>query len=110
MSTICSECGNLESLPFKCNDCNKYFCRKHYSYDKHKCLDRKLNNYRYVPESNIRTKCHFIDCQNEISTSAFCNKCSNNFCENHKYPWHSCSIKKSKKSFIQRLKSCFCLD
>ena len=36
MTYTCNECNNLELLPFLCHDCKKYFCRKHYGFEKYK--------------------------------------------------------------------------
>ena len=110
MSYTCNECYNLEPLPFVCNDCKKYFCRKHLPLDKHKCL--KINNsssYRYISESQLREVhlCNFNNCNNDDNENSICKRCNKKFCKKHEYPWHKCIENKKKISFWEKIKSCF---
>lgn len=109
MTYTCNECNNLELLPFLCHDCKKYFCRKHYAFEKHKCINttNNNNNYRYVSESKLREVhlCHFTNCNNDENTS-ICENCDKKFCTKHKYPWHKCD-KPNNVSLWDKLTSCF---
>jgi predicted nucleic acid binding AN1-type Zn finger protein len=112
MSYTCylETCQAKESLPFKCQDCNNYFCRKHCSYDKHNCsTQNKL--YRYIPESDLQEilLCSFQGCRyDKDNKSNLCDKCDNNFCNKHRHPWHKCNKSTHKNvSWWEKIKSCF---
>ena len=108
MSYICSleSCQKNDFLPFKCNFCNKFYCRKHHPYDKHQCSKYHIliSNKRNI-ELIQDQKCNHQNCLCTINIKK-CYKCNNTFCEKHTFPWHTC-YKPKKKNFINKLISFF---
>jgi len=108
MSYTCylDSCRAKESLPFVCNDCNQYFCRKHHPYHKHNCSSRN-KSYRYVPEDLHEIfLCSVETCYKDDTESSKCIKCKKHYCDRHKYPWHKC-INRKKSSWWTKFKYCF---
>ena len=105
-----STCQNIESLPFICNDCNSYFCRKHYSSEKHNCSKINVKTYRYMSENGNMDTCDQINC-NSNENLKICNNCNKMYCNKHSLPWHNCikTNTNKKSSIIECFKCCFCL-
>ena len=112
MSFTCSltNCQNIESLPFHCKDCNSYYCRKHYSSEKHNCSKKNVKTYRYISENESIEICNQVNC-NSNEDLKICNNCNQKYCYKHTSPWHNCVKTNTDKrsNFIECLKSCFCL-
>ena len=107
MSFTCSfaSCNSIESLPFQCQNCKKFYCRKHYPYDKHNCSYITNKTFRYISEEDTRVKCEidFCNCDENLKK---CDECKKIYCKKHVLPWHVC-INKSvikKQSFLYKIK------
>lgn len=108
MSYIChlESCQAKEMLPFKCQDCNNYFCRKHCAYDKHKCCSIS-KPYRYKPDTEAILLCSYNGCENDDKFN-LCNTCKKQYCEKHQHPWHKCiNTKSTNTSWWKKFKSFF---
>ena len=104
MSYTChlESCSNREYLPFQCNNCKNFYCRKHHPYDKHECEEIKTKYTRYVSEEEIQSKkiCSNEGCNSNINLEK-CNICKKDFCNKHAGPWHKCiKVKKKKKTSL----------
>lgn len=40
--SVCSYCGNPESIPFRCKFCNEYFCADHHLPENHECMGLEI--------------------------------------------------------------------
>ena len=81
----CMNCDVLEILYFECKKCNKKFCRKCVSPDKHKCMI--ANNFEY----KLDMFCDFSDCI-ENKKLINCKSCKKKFCSSH-FTKHKCKVK-----------------
>lgn len=83
----CTNCNRIETLYFKCNDCNKLLCRSCISKNKHQCL---VKTYEY----KLDMFCFNEECINLKDVK--CKKCKKEFCKthlaNHKCQKISCCI------------------
>lgn len=116
MSFTCSltSCSCKEMLPFQCNNCKNFYCRKHHAYDKHECISIQTKTSRYVSEQeiNIKNKCYFEDCSC-VDELRLCKECNQIFCKKHISPWHVCigkdsSTDKGLKKKFKKLLCCIC--
>jgi hypothetical protein len=86
----CSDltCKRQDYLPFKCEECNKYYCLDHRV---HGCINKDDNVVTELVKYDM-PKCSQKRCNKYILVDNICNNCHKNHCINHRF--HNCPIKK----------------
>ena len=120
LGAICFVCNRQDYLPWKCNLCNKQFCKNHIK--DHKCINKISKKQK--KQKKIRrkmVKCNL--CKKKVAPllSINCSYCYNQYCIPHRQPEiHNCKglhknifkkniLKINKKNNIKKKKknSCF---
>ena len=126
-----SHCHQKDFLPFKCKDCNKYFCNEHFKSTEHICIKNKnyeinkvvlcpmchgsirviegedinITYQRHVCNKTKIHKCPVKGCKEKLTTinTYQCKKCHKKVCLKHRMPYeHECIPDKSAKEMLIR--------
>ena len=60
VGAFCSYCNCQDYLPYKCIDCNKWFCEEHKKTEKHECIPIKKKVKKKLKKKLIKLNVIFV--------------------------------------------------
>ena len=76
----CDFCARQDYLPFRCDSCEKMFCKDHIDKIYHKCASKRIINPKKI-DGKQRSLCNRYLCVLEPHNT--CDSCGEKFCITH---------------------------
>ena len=85
------DCNRQDYLPFKCNNCNRWFCIDHWGLDNHVCTIKSKIIITEKVEKIYTHNCSVKKCKINELIPIICPKCEKNYFFKHRLPTiHNC--------------------
>ncbi len=90
----CAKCNQLDYLPFKCNECNKFYCINHSTVETHGC---KIKLKKPKPAQRLKPikkyKCSLDKCKTKATCKYTCPDCYKNYCIKHRHHFDHSTVR-----------------